>query len=76
MRTFDRITINPEVMNGQPCIRDTRLTVRRVLKGLALYPDWRELMTECPGLEQEDIRQAIELAAYQLDDEIIRLGAA
>ncbi|MBK8973481.1 MAG: DUF433 domain-containing protein [Hahellaceae bacterium] len=39
-------------MNGQPCIRDTRLTVRRVLKGLALYPDWRELMTEYPGFSE------------------------
>lgn len=76
MNKFERITINPEMMNGQPCIRDTRLTVRRVLEALAVYPDWDELMAEYPGLEREDIRQALELAAHSLDDEVIRLGAA
>ena len=36
---FDRITIDPEQMNGQPCIRGMRLTVRRVVEAAALYPD-------------------------------------
>lgn len=76
MNKLDRITINPNVMNGQPCIRDTRLTVRRVLEALAVYPDWDELMAEYPGLERDDIHQALELAAHSLDDEVIRLGAA
>lgn len=76
MNKLDRITINPNIMNGQPCIRDTRLTVRRVLEALAVYPDWDELMAEYPGLERDDIRQALELAAHSLDDEVIRLGAA
>ncbi|PIE41015.1 MAG: hypothetical protein CSA49_05620 [Gammaproteobacteria bacterium] len=74
MHKLDRITINPEMMNGQPCIRDTRLTVKRVLEALAVYPDWDELMEEYPGLERDDIRQALELAAHSLDDEVIRLG--
>jgi len=38
MTAFARITSDPERMNGQPCIRDLRLTVRRVLKALAAYP--------------------------------------
>lgn len=50
-------------MNGQPCIRGTRLTVWRVLEALATYPDRAELLTEYPGLEDEDIRQAVEYAA-------------
>lgn len=73
---FDRITINPEVMNGQPCIRNSRLTVRRVLEVVALYPDRAELKREYPELDDEDIRQALEFAASNLDDEIISLGAA
>jgi uncharacterized protein (DUF433 family) len=53
---FDRITTNPEVMNGQPCVRGLRLTVRRVVEAVALYPDWEDLQAEYPELEKEDIR--------------------
>jgi uncharacterized protein (DUF433 family) len=53
---LDRITINPTRMNGQPCIRDLRLTVRRVLEILAVYPTREELYREYPELEEEDIR--------------------
>ena len=60
---FERITVNPEIMNGQPCIRDMRLTVRRVVEAVALYPDWEELQHEYPKLEKEDINQALQFAA-------------
>jgi len=73
---LDRITVNPEVMNSQPCIRGMRLTARRVLEALAIYPTWDEVIAEYPDLEPEDIRQVLELAAHHLDDEIITLGAA
>jgi len=73
---FDRITVNPEIMNGQPCIRGMRLTVRRVLEAIALYPDRNELKAEYPELEDEDIRQALAFAANNLDDQIIPLDAA
>lgn len=76
MAKLDRITIDPDVMNGQPCIRHMRLTVKRVLEAMTVTPDWQELMQEYPGLEEEDIRQALALAAYTLDDHVIRLGAA
>jgi uncharacterized protein (DUF433 family) len=67
---FDRITINPARMNGQPCIRDLRLTVRRVMELLALYPDRAELFREYPELEEEDIRQALAYTATYLEDQI------
>jgi len=73
---FDRITVNPEIMNGRPCIRGMRLTVRRVLEAVALYPDWRELQSEYPELDKEDIRQALQFAAGNLDDQTIPLEAA
>ena len=73
---FDRITIDPAVMNGQPCIRGMRLTVKRVVQAVALYPDRRELKHEYPELEDDDVRQPLEFAASYLDDEEIRLGAA
>jgi uncharacterized protein (DUF433 family) len=76
MKSFDRITSNPGRMKGQPCIRDMRLTVRRVLDALATYPDREELRREYPELEDEDIRQALGYAAAALDDEVIELPSA
>lgn len=73
MNSFDRITSDPAIVNGQPCIRGMRLTVRRVLEALATYPDREELRVEYPELEDEDIRQALEFAAANLDDRIVEL---
>ena len=75
-KKFDRITIDPELMNGQPCIRDMRLTVRRVVEAVALYPDWQELLEEYPELEEADIRQALEFAATNLNTQTMRLEVA
>jgi len=68
---LDRITSNPNRMNGQPCIRDLRLTVRRVLEALSVYPDRAELLREYPELNDEDIRQALAYAAASLEDRIV-----
>jgi len=73
---FDRITTNPEVMNGQPCVRGLRLTVRRVVEAVALYSDWKDLRAEYPELEKEDICQALTFAARNLDTQIIPMEAA
>jgi uncharacterized protein (DUF433 family) len=71
---LDRITSNPKRMNGQPCIRNLRLTVRRVIELLAMYPDREELRQEFPELEDEDIQQALIFASSYLDDRIIELS--
>jgi uncharacterized protein (DUF433 family) len=70
---LDRISINLDRMNGQPCIRDLRLTVRRVIQLLAIYPDRSELYQEFPELENEDIQQALIFASAYMDDKIIDL---
>ena len=67
---FDRITINPARLNGQPSVRDLRLTVRRVIELLAIYPDRTELFQEFPELEEEDIRQVLAYTATYLEDQI------
>lgn len=74
MPKFDRITCDPKRMNGGPCIRNLRLTVRRVLEALAIYADREELKREYPELEDEDIRQALGFAAASLDDEVLPLA--
>lgn len=70
---LNRITSNPARMNGQPCIRDLRLTVRRVIELLATYIDREELRQDFPELEDEDIQQALIYASSYLDDRIINL---
>jgi len=55
-------------MNGQPCLRSLRLTVRRVVEIAALYPDAAERRKEFPELEDEDVRQALHYAALHLPD--------
>jgi uncharacterized protein (DUF433 family) len=65
---FNRITVDPEQMNGQPCIRGMRLTVRRVLEAMAVYPNRAELLAEYPELEEEDLREALAFAAANLAD--------
>jgi uncharacterized protein (DUF433 family) len=70
---FDRITTNVARLKGEPCIRDLRLSVRRVLEALANYPDRSELKREYPELEDEDIRQALAFAAALVDDKVLPL---
>lgn len=76
MSGLDRITSDPAIMNGQPCIRSMRLTVRRVLEALATYSDRDQLRVEYPELEDEDVRQALAYAAANLDDKILELHEA
>jgi uncharacterized protein (DUF433 family) len=73
---LDRITSNPDRMNGQPCIRNLRLTVRRVIELLAIYPDWAELKQEYPELEDADIQQALLYTSAFLADRIIELPSS
>ena len=73
---FDRITVEPGKMNGQPCIRGLRLTVRRVLEALSTYPSRGELREDYPELDEDDIRQAIAYAAAMLGEEIVEMKAA
>ncbi len=73
---FDRITCDPRRLGGQPCIRDLRLSVRRVLQAVALYPDREELGREYPELDDEDIRQALEFAAARMEDRTVELSEA
>ncbi|MGH8229704.1 MAG: DUF433 domain-containing protein [Steroidobacteraceae bacterium] len=75
-RKLERITVDPAIMNGQPCVRGMRLTVRRVVESAALYASRQELQAEYPELEDEDIAQALEFAARNLDDRVFPLEAA
>ena len=64
------------MLDGQPCICGTRLTVRHVLTLLADYPSREELRHNYPQLEDEDIRQALAYAAATLEDRVLPLKDA
>jgi uncharacterized protein (DUF433 family) len=53
-----------------------RLSVRRVIEALAVHPNWDDLRLEYPELEPEDIRQALEFAAHDLDTSVQPYEAA
>ena len=74
--SFDRITRDPAQMNGQPCVRGMRLTVKRVLEAMSEYPDTDTLFTEYPELEPQDLEQVLAFAAASMDDRVIEFQSA
>jgi uncharacterized protein (DUF433 family) len=61
---FNRITQDPAVMGGKPCIRGMRLTVGRILSQIGAGETIDELLVDYPYLEREDILQALQYAAW------------
>jgi uncharacterized protein (DUF433 family) len=76
MEKLDRITWNPNQINGQPCIRGMRLTVRRVVEAVSIYSNREDLFRNYPELEPEDVRQALAFAAANLEDSAVETPAA
>lgn len=64
MKALDRITVNPAVCLGQPAIRGRRITVSVILKLMAEGKGVKEVLRAYPGLEAEDVRQAMRFAAW------------
>ncbi|MGI8601489.1 MAG: DUF433 domain-containing protein [Verrucomicrobiales bacterium] len=65
MKKLDRISVNPSIMSGHPCIRGLRVTVANVLRMLAAgYPRER-ILQAYPYLEGDDIDACLEYAALR-----------
>ena len=60
MKKFQRITVNPEVLSGQACIRNLRIPVHQILDLLAAGKTPAQILEDYPYLELEDITEAIE----------------
>lgn len=65
---LDRITRNPEVMGGKPCLRGMRVTVGTVVGLVASGHPNAEILAAYPYLEEEDIRQALAYAAWRVEE--------
>ena len=74
MTKLDRITVDPQVMGGRPCIRGLRMPVSRVLGMLAAGEDEAAILQNHPDLEPEDIRQALAYAALLADNQVVPLA--
>ena len=73
MRDLNRITFDPEVMQGQACIRGMRIPVSLVVNLLAHGKSKNDILAEYPALEPKDISQSLEYAA-QLSRETTTKG--
>jgi uncharacterized protein (DUF433 family) len=60
---FDRITQNPAVMGGKPCVRGMRVTVGMIVGQIGAGETVEELLNDYPYIEREDIMQALQYAA-------------
>lgn len=72
MSAIARITVNPEVCGGRPCIRGLRIRVKDVLDLPAARATREEILADYPYLENEDITAVLEFAARQNDHPILR----
>jgi uncharacterized protein (DUF433 family) len=74
LRQLDRITFNPAVMGGKPCIRGMRVTVGMIVGMIASGHDTAEILRLHPYLEPDDIPQALSYAAWRAEEVETAIG--
>lgn len=68
MNTLSRITFDPQIMGGKPCIRGMRVTVGTIVGLVASGHSYDEILKAYPYLEAEDIREALSYAAWRVEE--------
>jgi uncharacterized protein (DUF433 family) len=68
MKRLERITFDPEVMGGKPCIRGLRVTVGTILGLLATGHSPEQILQAYPYLEEADIYEALAYAAWRVEE--------
>lgn len=76
MATLDRITRDPAVMGGRPCIRGMRVTVGMIVGQIGSGVTIEDLLADYPYLEREDTLQALRYAAWLAEEREIELETA
>ena len=71
---FTRITVDPAIATGKPCIRNLRFPVSRLLGLLASGETKQSILNAYPYLEAEDVDEALRYEAFLAEDETIELG--
>jgi uncharacterized protein (DUF433 family) len=75
MMRFERITMDPDMMGGKPCIRGMRVTVGMIVESLAAGMSIEDLLSHFPYLEEADIREALGYAAQLVQGHEVRLAS-
>ena len=73
---FDRISHNPAVMGGKPCIRGMRVTAGMIVNQIGAGHTIDEVLANYPYLEREDVLQALRYAAWRVEEREIALVEA
>lgn len=68
MTPLTRITLDPDVMGGKPCIRGLRVTVGTIVGLVASGRTSQEILASYPYLEEDDIREALACAAWRVEE--------
>jgi uncharacterized protein (DUF433 family) len=76
MQNLIRITFNPEVMGGRPCIRGMRVTVGAIVGLVACGKTFDEVLADYPYLEREDILEALSYAAWRAGEREVPMSGA
>ena len=76
MQDLQRITRDPDVMGGKPCIRGMRVTVGTILGLLASGHSEKEILAAYPYLEPEDIHASLSYAAWRLEEIEVQISLA
>lgn len=74
MSEIHRITVDPDLCGGRPCLRGLRIRVRDVLDLLAAGADRAEVLADYPLLEDGDVTASLEYAARQSDHPVLRVA--
>ena len=74
MKNLTRITLDPNVMGGKPCIRGLRVTVGTIVGLVAEGYSTADILAAYPYLEKDDIREALAYAAWRAEEIEIPLG--
>jgi uncharacterized protein (DUF433 family) len=70
---LDRITVEPDKLEGRPCVRGLRMTVETIVRLVAAGWSFDQILEDYPDLEREDITQALEYAAAATNVHFYRL---
>ncbi len=73
---FDRITVDPDIMGGKPCVRGMRIQVSLILNLVANDMSKEEILKAYPYIEPEDISQCLRYAAWLTEDRLELLAEA
>ena len=68
MEYLRRITFDPEIMGGKPCIRGMRVTVGMIIGLVASGHSKQEILKMYPYLENEDIDEALQYAVWRVEE--------